>query len=385
MRSFNTLTLIFPQVSSTVLPLTLYQAFWHAIATEEETAFLAASEAGMFSRCLPEWERMRGNCNTQHATHEFTLDVHTAKVLTKTRTSPYFQLLSADMQELATLAALLHDIAKEGGAASKRLHLKPDMAHPVKAVSVVRSRLPQWGFTQYAVEVVSLLVAYHQAFGRWIMRSEFQQKEPTFAEIQALAEILRSTEILHALQALTEGDIRGVKANDALFTPFATQKLHQYGIQVQQAIEQIEQQTAYQYQTLQHALQQCDNNDLAVADHTLWLLPTITKPVKLPQHLQVTHNNNKQLVAVLPNTVLVADIDAKPCHQCELKNQASSRVFTVSLICKEQFNPSNYFRVFVLPQSIIGWEQNAEGFLLYVQNPIALQPVCNTISHPDFK
>lgn len=361
------MTLIFPVVSNTALsPSCQYSTFWQAIATQNETAFMAASQTNVLTQCLPEWERMRGACNTQHATHEFTLDVHTAKVLTKTRKSPYFQLLSAEMQELTTLAALLHDIAKEGGAASERFQLKPDMAHPVKAVGVVRQRLPQWGFSQYAVEVVSLLVAYHQAFGRWIMRSEFQHKEPSVAEIEELAGILRCKKILHGLQALTEGDIRGVKGDDLLFTPFAAEKLTHYGQQVQHAIQHIEQATTHQFNTLQQALATIY---YGTVPNCLWLLLSHSKQPHTPQSSATPQHN---LIAVLPRYFLTEDVDTQPCHHCTLKNQASGRIFTVSLILENTFNPQTHCCVGIFAHNIVGWEQQAEGILLHVQNPIAL-------------
>ena len=355
------MTLIFVPPTTPIAP-TVYANFWQAIGTNNESAFLNASNAGLLEACLPEWHRMRGQYNTQHATHEFTLDVHTAKVLTKTRQSPYFQTLPPSWQELTTLAALLHDIDKEGGLAQDRFHLKPDMAHPAKAVATVRKRLPTWGFSQQAVEWASLLVAHHQAFGRWIMRAEFMKTEPSPTEITQLAETLRSAVLLQALQALTEGDIRGVKSNDALFTPFAQDRLATYGAMVHQAILPIE--LAYQHR-LESLLSQANQPFTAP---NAWLFSSAMKTETLD--FSVLNLAPETWVATVPLSFL-ADADARQCGVCDLKNQASNRVFTVGLQPLGSII-APCLRVGVLGSQVMGVFVEALPFTLSVQNPVML-------------
>jgi hypothetical protein len=355
-----------------------YAEFWRAIATEDEQFFLNNSKLGVFETCLPEWHRMRGVHNTQHATHDFPLDVHTAKVLTKTRQSPYFQTLPPPWQELTTLAALLHDIDKEGGLLENRFALKPDMAHPAKAVATVRKRLPSWGFSQQAVEWASLLVAHHQAFGRWIMRSEFAKIEPTAAEIHQLADTLRSTVLLQALQALTEGDIRGVKAEDKLFTPFAQDRLATYGARVHQAIVPIELAQSQHLTNLLHAL-----GTTRQTAETSWLFSTNMKP-STPR-LQENPLTPQTLVATLPSTVLT-DEDASPCGVCELKNQASNKLFSVELQPLASFATENQVRVGLLADQFMNIGQyspvdvsrsSTTMLSVQVKNPVFLSAFCN--------
>ena len=355
------MTLLFP-ISEPKVSTKNYAEFWRAIATEDEDFFLKNSEMGAFEACLPEWQRMRGLFNTQHATHEFTLDVHTAKVLTKTRQSQYFQTLPPHWQELTTIAALLHDIDKEGGLAENRFHLKPDMAHPAKAVATVRKRLPTWGFSQQAVEWASLLVGHHQAFGRWIMRAEFLKIEPSTAEIYQLADTLRSAVLLQALQALTEGDIRGVKGEDKLFTPFAEERLAIYGAKVLAVITMIEQ---AQRQRLEDLLIQLGTTQ---AMQVGWLF---SEAMKLEADIIPTSNLLPEtIIATLPRSVL-KDLDASQCSDCDLKNQSSNRVFPVQL---QQFEAVTQpcLRVGVLANQLLGVDGVCLPINLPVQNPVMI-------------
>ena len=358
------MTLLFP-ISEPALSANAYAEFWQAVATEDEAQFLSASHAGLLTPCLPEWERMKGLYNTQHATHDFTLDVHTAKVLTKTRQSHYFQTLSPPWQELTTLAALLHDIDKEGGLAQDRFHLKPDMAHPAKAVATVRKRLPTWGFSQQAVEWASLLVAHHQAFGRWIMRAEFLKVEPTRQDAHHLADTLRSATLLQGLQALTEGDIRGVKEDDHLFTPFAEERLATYGAMVHEAIIPIELAHTHRLTHLLHHL-----GTTAQEAHASWLFPTTMKPEASP--FLASALLPETMVATLPTSFLT-DADASHCSTCSLKNQASGRVFPVRLQRLETMT-ADCFRVGILGNQLVGFEQQYQALTLQVSNPVALLP-----------
>lgn len=361
------MTLIFPILDS-VVSANQYAEFWRAIATEDEDFFLKNSEMGAFEACLPEWQRMRGLFNTQHATHEFTLDVHTAKVLTKTRQSQYFQTLPPQWQELTTLAALLHDIDKEGGLAENRFQLKPDMAHPAKAVATVRKRLPTWGFSQQAVEWASLLVAHHQAFGRWIMRAEFLKTEPSTAEIYQLADTLRSATLLQALQALTEGDIRGVKGEDKLFTPFAEERLATYGAVVHQTILPIE---AEHSNRLNGLLTQLNPSVVDKTASAGWLF---SEAMKLEADLLPTSDLLPEtIVATLPISFL-KDLDASQCSDCNLKNQSSNRVFPVQL---QQFEAVTQpcLRVGVLGNQLMGLDGVHLPINLQAQNPVMIRPL----------
>jgi UTP:GlnB (protein PII) uridylyltransferase len=206
-----------------------WEAFWNVLNTTEAHVFLETSASGLLEAVLPEWQRMRDpQHNTQHRTHDFTLDVHTAYVLVNTRRAKGFDALSLHWQHLVVLAALLHDIAKDGGSPEQRNTLWPDAEHPEKGVAVVQHRLPEWGFSTADTDRVAQLVRYHQLFGRMIIRHDALGHPPTPATYAETAQLLPDAALIKALVPLTEGDIRAVKAEDALFTPHVADCLHCY-------------------------------------------------------------------------------------------------------------------------------------------------------------
>jgi hypothetical protein len=219
----------------------LLEALWQAIETEDEHVFLAASEDGTIEAVLPEWSRMKGAFNTQHRNHDFTLDVHTAKVVVKTRTSPYFQSLSPHWKRLTTVAALLHDISKDAGAATERQTISPDALHPLKGAAVARRVLPLWGFSPMDTFCVAALIRYHQLFGHMIIRHNKLGHPPTIETLLEQALLFPDVQFLAALLPLTEGDIRAVKANDSIFDADVERKLFDYSMGVHACIKAIRQ------------------------------------------------------------------------------------------------------------------------------------------------
>ena len=215
-------------------------AFFQALETSDEAHFLQASETGLLEVFVPEWKRMRGSANTQHQSHDFTLDVHTAKVITKTRQTYAFRGLSFHWQRLTTLAAFFHDLSKQGGYAFQRLELSPDPLHPLKVSAEIKRHMGRWGFSMLDIFIVVQLVRYHQVFGRWIIREHKTGQAPTTELFYAQAMTLPSVDFLKALLALTEGDIRSVKANDAIFNPRVEAHLNWHAQQVEACIKGIQ-------------------------------------------------------------------------------------------------------------------------------------------------
>ncbi|XVJ51041.1 MAG: hypothetical protein HEQ32_02710 [Vampirovibrio sp.] len=225
-----------------LIPLIEAEAFFNAIETEQEEDVLDASDQGLLDAYVPEWKRMRGPQNTQHQTHDFTLDVHTAKVICKTRQTEAFRLLPPHWQRLTTLAAFFHDLRKAGGYPHERLQLSHDPLHPIKVAVDIKRHLSQWGFSVVDVFIVVQLVRYHQVLGRWIIRQNMTGEDPSPEMIYEQAMVLPSSLFLGALLALTEGDIRAVKANDAIFTPKVAEQLRAHGWALEACIQRIHEQ-----------------------------------------------------------------------------------------------------------------------------------------------
>jgi hypothetical protein len=197
---------------------------------------LALSQLGEFEAWLPEWCRQRSAFNTQHIAHEFTLERHSLKVLEGTKQSRYYALLTPHEQWLVVLAALCHDLSKNGGPAHLCGSIRPDFYHPEKSVMLARKRLPFWGVVGGDLEIVARLVRHHQWFGRWLMRYGSRNERPPLAEVQKAALVLRHPRVLAMLLALTEGDIRGVKAGGRLFDRQVQRTLPHFAELVHQAL-----------------------------------------------------------------------------------------------------------------------------------------------------
>lgn len=219
---------------------TEWHQFWQAVfGPQPEDALLQLNANGVLDALLPEWQRLRGPLNTQHATHDFPLDRHSIQVIAGTVQSSYFRRLTPHQQRLTVIAAVFHDIAKAGGRPASKLTRQADFFHPTKGVAVVWRRAAQWGLTLPDVARVARLVRHHQRFGRLIMRFPDPQDWPTPQDFYQVALWLQSTDTLAMLLALTEGDIAAVKQQRALFNPQVADKLAQYAVSVHQALETL--------------------------------------------------------------------------------------------------------------------------------------------------
>lgn len=206
-------------------------AMWYELLNESDddgSQFLAFSERGVLDELIPNWQRLRSPNNTQHSTHDFTLDVHTAYVLAKTRRSPYYRPLSYREKQRVVMSAVLHDIAKNTGKPEDKAHMSPDFYHPIKGVPVGRRCLPAFGFSQHEIELISRVIHHHQLFGRMIIRYGKQEELPDAAYFNKALRQLQTEIALDHLLPLTEGDIRSVKAEDKLFSDHVADRLHTY-------------------------------------------------------------------------------------------------------------------------------------------------------------
>jgi hypothetical protein len=186
------------------------------------------SASGSLAAILPAWARMTGSENTQHRLHDFPLDVHTLKVVAGTRQSPYYSQLRPSEQRWVTMAALLHDIAKCGGPRQARDTIPVDRYHPFKSDAVARQTLPHFGYTLRTTEHLCRLIRHHQLFGTMIVTHKPPDANPEPGIIARAAQSIRNRADLQMLRALTEGDIRGVRADDRLFDVGVATKLERY-------------------------------------------------------------------------------------------------------------------------------------------------------------
>src|SRR3954451_7153081 len=146
----------------------------------------ALDQAGLFSRLLPEWDKVR--CKPQrNAVHRFTVDRHLveavaeAAALTRRVSRP----------DLLLLGALLHDIGKgwTGDHTDAGVRVVPDVARRL-------------GFVDHDVEVLVSLVRHHLLLPDTATRRDLDDP----VTVQAVVDAVGDRETLDLLRALTEAD-----------------------------------------------------------------------------------------------------------------------------------------------------------------------------------
>lgn len=191
------------------------------------------SQSGHLGELIPEWQRLIGARNTQHATHHFLLDDHTLRVIERIKNSSYYRSLTDYQQFLTTLSALLHDIDKNTGPARLYGKISVDKLHPVKSAEMSRAILTRMIFPPKSIQRVYTLIHHHQAFGRLFIL--YKEKAPR-QDLRKIALKIRSVSLLDCLLALSEGDIRGVQRKDAFFTPRVAELMAEYASTVREDI-----------------------------------------------------------------------------------------------------------------------------------------------------
>jgi hypothetical protein len=177
---------------------------------------------------IPPWQRLLGIFNTQHSTHDFPLDIHTHYVVAGTNEASQTLGLSPTQASMARWAAWLHDIAKTGGMPEAKAQTPVDKHHPWKSAVMAQWMLIRLGFPPVWVERVTRLIQFHQLFGAMVIRNAPWGAVPTPLEIRHAQWAVHHPNDLPMLTALTEGDIRGVKAQGQLFDDRVRYKLYSF-------------------------------------------------------------------------------------------------------------------------------------------------------------
>ena len=228
------------------------QMFAAAALDADPSVFEAYHHSGALENLVPEWARMKRPENTQHSAHDFTLVDHTLKVIAATKRAKAFASLSPQQQQVVTLAAVFHDLQKKVGPENLRSLILPDRAHPLKPADVAAECMMSFGFSPEAVRQATLLVTHHQMLGTMIMCNP--DGMPPEEVLFEAARLIETAETLAMLRALTEGDIRSVKAKDALFTDDVAEQLTQFADAIEARIEAARQAPQRHSGSKMHAL-----------------------------------------------------------------------------------------------------------------------------------
>jgi [protein-PII] uridylyltransferase len=146
----------------------------------------ALDQAGITSRLLPDWERVRSRPQ-RNAVHRFTVDRH----LVETAVGAAAYTRRVDRPDLLLVGALLHDIGKGWPG-----------DHSEAGVAVVADLAPRLGFEPADVQVLVTLVRHHLLLPDTATRRDLDDP----ATVAQVASCVRTLEVLDLLHALTEAD-----------------------------------------------------------------------------------------------------------------------------------------------------------------------------------
>ncbi len=146
----------------------------------------ALDQAGLTSRLLPDWERVRSRPQ-RNAVHRFTVDRHLVE--TAVRAAGFSRRVSRP--DLLLIGSLFHDIGKGWPG-----------DHSEAGVAVVADLAPRLGFGPSEVEILVTLVRYHLLLPDTATRRDIEDP----ATLAHVAGCVRTPEVLDLLHALTEAD-----------------------------------------------------------------------------------------------------------------------------------------------------------------------------------
>jgi [protein-PII] uridylyltransferase len=146
----------------------------------------ALDQAGLTSRLLPDWERVRSRPQ-RNAVHRFTVDRHLVECAV--RAAGFARRV--DRPDLLLVGALFHDIGKGWPG-----------DHSEAGVAVVADLGPRLGFEPADVDVLVTLVRHHLLLPDTATRRDLEDP----ATVAHVAACVKTPEVLDLLHALTEAD-----------------------------------------------------------------------------------------------------------------------------------------------------------------------------------
>jgi [protein-PII] uridylyltransferase len=146
----------------------------------------ALDQAGMITRLLPDWERVR-NRPQRNAVHRFTVDRH----LVETATGAAALTREVARPDLLLVGGLLHDIGKGWPG-----------DHSRSGAVVARDLGARMGFAERDVNVLETLVRHHLLLADTATRRDLDDP----VTIEGVAEAVGDREVLELLAALTVAD-----------------------------------------------------------------------------------------------------------------------------------------------------------------------------------
>ena len=158
----------------------------------------------------------------QHGTHDFTLDVHSLKVLQEVMKNPLYQTLSEKDKRLIRIAALFHDLTKAEN--------KPDPDHPKNSAFDIYYLLDKLDMKEKNKLKIYQVIKNHS----WLAHYDF-----TESTAQRTAFNMRSGNSFLMQTMLTEADLKGVQKNDRFYMAYGD-KLDKAKTEVNSALLELQ-------------------------------------------------------------------------------------------------------------------------------------------------
>lgn len=140
----------------------------------------------------------------QHGTHDFSLDVHTLKVLQEVFKNPEYERLPETSKKHIQIAALMHDITKAEGRA--------DAEHPKNSGFDTYYLLDKLDYSEKDKLKVYHIIKNHD----WLAKYDFSKESA-----KKFAFNLRENNAFKLCSILTEADLKGVQKNDRFYLKHA--------------------------------------------------------------------------------------------------------------------------------------------------------------------
>lgn len=171
-------------------PASARAAFLHLVGsgTAQIPVWEALDLAGIVSTWIPQWQNVRNRAQ-RSAVHKHTVDRHLIEVVSRVKA---WRKEVSDPTVLY-LAALLHDIGKQSGAAN----------HSEYGAQLIPDILAPMGFSPEIQHDVAVLVRHHLLLSELAVSSDPDSDEAVVALVTALE---GKKDLLIALRAITEAD-----------------------------------------------------------------------------------------------------------------------------------------------------------------------------------
>lgn len=164
----------------------------------------ASKDLAEISKAFPELLTTVGKI--QSPTHDFSLDIHTMKVLQNLFKSPEYLKLHPDSQANLRLAALFHDLTKSEGVVDK--------SHPNSSAFDVYYLLQKLDLPEKDKLKIYQIIKNHT----WLKQYSTQKGSDDF--IKNLAFDLRENDAFELSSILTKADLKAVKRDEMMYDKF---------------------------------------------------------------------------------------------------------------------------------------------------------------------